>query len=403
MSSRTIVHLMRHGEVHNPDGVLYGRLPEYFLSDLGHKMAEAAADFLSKNEIIHLVSSPLERAQQTAEPLSKILEVEITTDDRVIEAENLFEGRTFGVGDGALRRPANWWKLRNPFRPSWGEPYTHIAERMRAAIADAREAARGHEAVIVSHQLPVWIARRSFEQKSFVHDPAQAAVLPRQHHQPDVRRRPLRRLHLQRAGRPPPSGGAEERQEVRRRSMRAALLLAAAAVLAGCSGVGTEGSTGGYVSGNGSITVVPAKDREKAPTLAGDDLEGRRLSTADFEGDTLVVNVWGSWCPPCRKEAPDLAEVSKQYADRDVTFVGVLVRDKPAAALAFTRKQETPYRSIADFSGRTLLGFAESLPSQAIPTTWIIDDRGRVAVRIMDEVSASTLAGLIDDVREAGS
>jgi len=171
MTERTIVHLMRHGEVHNPDGVLYGRLPEYFLSDLGHKMAEAAADFLSKNEIIHLVASPLERAQQTAEPLSKLLEVEITTDERVIEAANLFEGRTFGVGDGALRRPANWWKLRNPFRPSWGEPYAEIAKRMRAAIADAREAARGHEAVIVSHQLPVWIARRSFEQKSFVHDP----------------------------------------------------------------------------------------------------------------------------------------------------------------------------------------------------------------------------------------
>ncbi len=151
--------------------MLYGRLPEYFLSDLGHTMAEAAADFLSKNEIIHLVASPLERAQQTAEPLSKLLEVEITTDDRVIEAANLFEGRTFGVGDGALRRPANWWKLRNPFRPSWGEPYAEIATRMRAAIADAREAARGHEAVIVSHQLPVWIARRSFEKKTFVHDP----------------------------------------------------------------------------------------------------------------------------------------------------------------------------------------------------------------------------------------
>ena len=171
MSTRTIVHLMRHGEVHNPDGVLYGRLPEYFLSELGHEMAEAAADFLSKNEIIHLVASPLERAQQTAEPLSKLLEVPIKTDDRVIEADNLFEGRTFGVGDGALRRPANWWRLRNPFRPSWGEAYVHIAERMRAAIADAREAARGHEAVIVSHQLPVWIARRSYEEKSFFHDP----------------------------------------------------------------------------------------------------------------------------------------------------------------------------------------------------------------------------------------
>jgi broad specificity phosphatase PhoE len=171
MSERTIVHLMRHGEVENPDGVLYGRLPEYYLSELGHKMAATVADWLSKNEIVHLVASPLERAQQTAEPLSKILEVPIQTDDRVIEAANLFEGRTFGVGDGALKRPQNWWMLRNPFRPSWGEPYKEIAARMRLAVDDAREAARGHEAVIVSHQLPVWIARRSYEEKSFVHDP----------------------------------------------------------------------------------------------------------------------------------------------------------------------------------------------------------------------------------------
>ncbi|MGH3458862.1 TlpA family protein disulfide reductase [Aeromicrobium sp.] len=173
--------------------------------------------------------------------------------------------------------------------------------------------------------------------------------------------------------------------------------------LAGCGSVGTEGSTGGYVSGNGSITVVDPGERKKAPVLSGDDLDGRPLSTADFAGDTLVVNVWGSWCPPCRKEAPALAKVSRDYADRDVTFVGVLVRDEPAAALAFTRKQDTPYRSIADFSGRNLLGFSKSLPSQAIPTTWIIDDRGRVAVRIMDEVSASTLAGLIDDVKKKSS
>jgi len=171
MTERTIVHLMRHGEVENPDGVLYGRLPEYFLSDLGHEMAAAAADWLSKNEIVHMVASPLERAQQTAEPLSKMLEVEVHTDERVIEADNLFEGRTFGVGDGALKDPRNWWKLRNPLRPSWGEPYKEIAARMQAAVDDAREAARGHEAVIVSHQLPVWIARRAYEEKSFVHDP----------------------------------------------------------------------------------------------------------------------------------------------------------------------------------------------------------------------------------------
>ena len=171
MSERTIVHLMRHGEVHNPDGVLYGRLPSYNLSELGQEMAVRAADFLSKNEIVHLVASPLERAQQTVAPLASLLEAPVTTDDRVIEADNLFEGRTVGAEPRALVHPRNWWKLRNPFRPSWGEPYVEIAERMQAAVADARDAARGHEAVIVSHQLPVWIARQAYEHKSFVHDP----------------------------------------------------------------------------------------------------------------------------------------------------------------------------------------------------------------------------------------
>lgn len=171
MSERTIVHLMRHGEVHNPEGVLYGRLPHYVLSELGHEMAKAAASFLSSNQIVHLVSSPLERAQQTAAPLAEILQAPITTDGRVIEADNKFEGKTVGVGKGAFSNPKNWWILRNPFRPSWGEPYKDIAARMKLAIDDARDAARGREAVIVSHQLPVWIARQAYEGNSFVHDP----------------------------------------------------------------------------------------------------------------------------------------------------------------------------------------------------------------------------------------
>ena len=171
MSTRTIIHLMRHGEVHNPDGVLYGRLPEYFLSELGHQMAEAAADFLSKNEIIHLVASPLERAQQTAGPLAKLRGLEIVTDERVIESTNVFEGKRFGQGDRELRRPSSWVHLWNPVRPSWGEPYKEVAARMMAAVEDARDAARGHEAVIVSHQLPIWITRLSAEHKRFLHDP----------------------------------------------------------------------------------------------------------------------------------------------------------------------------------------------------------------------------------------
>ncbi|MDQ3156052.1 MAG: histidine phosphatase family protein [Actinomycetota bacterium] len=171
MTTRTTIHLMRHGEVHNPEGVLYGRLPDYHLSDLGNQMAERVAEHLTGRDITHLVASPLERAQETAQPSAKALGLEITTDPRVIEAGNQFEGKTFGVGDGALKRPQNWYLLRNPFRPSWGEPYVEIAARMQAAIADARDAARGHEALIVSHQLPVWTARMSLEGLRYFHDP----------------------------------------------------------------------------------------------------------------------------------------------------------------------------------------------------------------------------------------
>lgn len=171
MSTRTIVHLMRHGEVHNPSGVLYGRLPDYHLSELGVQMAERVAESVKDRDITHLVASPLERAQETAAPAAQALGLAIHTDPRVIEAGNQFEGKTFGVGDGALKRPQNWWLLRNPFRPSWGEPYVEIAARMQAAITDARAAARGHEALIVSHQLPVWTARQAIEGHRFAHDP----------------------------------------------------------------------------------------------------------------------------------------------------------------------------------------------------------------------------------------
>ena len=171
MTTRTIVHLMRHGEVHNPLGVLYGRIAGYHLSDLGHEMAAKVAESLKSHPITHLVASPLERAQETATPLSQILSLPIHDDERVIEAGNKFEGKTVGVGPKAFLRPDRWWLLRNPMRPSWGEPYLEIAARMRAAIDDAREAARGSEAVIVSHQLPVWTARRMYEQKRYAHDP----------------------------------------------------------------------------------------------------------------------------------------------------------------------------------------------------------------------------------------
>jgi broad specificity phosphatase PhoE len=167
----TVVHLLRHGEVHNPDGVLYGRLSGYHLSDLGREMADRVAKHLADADITHLVSSPLERAQETAAPASKVLGLTVSIDERLIEAGNVFEGKTFGVGDGSLRKPATWVHLRNPLRPSWGEPYKEIAARMLAALASARDAARGHEALCVSHQLPIWTVRSAATGRRLWHDP----------------------------------------------------------------------------------------------------------------------------------------------------------------------------------------------------------------------------------------
>jgi broad specificity phosphatase PhoE len=171
MSEITIVHVMRHGEVENPSGVLYGRLPGYHLSDLGRKMADRVAEHLAGRDITHVVASPLERAQETAAPIAAVLGLDVASDERLIEADNVFQGKTFGVGDGALKRPANWKHLVNPFRPSWGEPYTEQVVRMTAALEAARDAARGHEAVCVSHQLPIWILRSAVEHRRLWHDP----------------------------------------------------------------------------------------------------------------------------------------------------------------------------------------------------------------------------------------
>jgi broad specificity phosphatase PhoE len=171
MTPDTTVHLLRHGEVYNPEGVLYGRRDGYHLSDLGVRMAQRVADVIGERDIVHVRSSPLERAQETARPLASARGVEIVTDERVIESTNVFEGERFGVGDGALRRPSAWRHLWNPWKPSWGEPYKEIVARMMSAVHDARVEAAGHEAVVVSHQLPIWTTRLAAEKRSFLHDP----------------------------------------------------------------------------------------------------------------------------------------------------------------------------------------------------------------------------------------
>jgi broad specificity phosphatase PhoE len=157
--------------VFNPEKVLYGRLPGYRLSELGVQMAKAAAESLAGRDVTYLVASPLERAQQTAEPFAAQFGLTIAVDERLIEAANVFEGKRVSVGDGALRDPRNWWALRDPFMPSWGETYRVIAERMTAALYAARDAAAGHEAVCVSHQLPIWTLRMALSGRRLWHDP----------------------------------------------------------------------------------------------------------------------------------------------------------------------------------------------------------------------------------------
>jgi len=170
MAETTIVHLLRHGEVHNPSGVLYGRLPGYHLSATGKLMADAAADFFSERPVAALFASPLERAQETARPMAERLGLEVVTDERLIESGNVLEGKTITLSRLALN-PVNWRYLWNPFTPSWGEPYQQVVDRMRAVVERARDAARGREAVCVSHQLPIWISRLVAEHRQLWHNP----------------------------------------------------------------------------------------------------------------------------------------------------------------------------------------------------------------------------------------
>ena len=170
----TIVHVCRHGQVDNPDHILYGRLPGYGLSALGHAMAERLGEHFADAPLVQLRVSPLQRAKETLAPIAAAHpDLEIIEDARLIETANILEGQSFGRFNQRLLLPRNLWHLRNPLRPSWGEPYPQIAQRMRAAIADAAASVpQGSQVLIVSHQLPIYIARLDAEGRSFVHNPA---------------------------------------------------------------------------------------------------------------------------------------------------------------------------------------------------------------------------------------
>ncbi len=170
-AERTVVHVVRHGEVDNPGRILYGRLPGFGLSALGHQMAELAAAQLADRDIVAVVSSPLQRAVETATPIAAEHGLPIDIDDRLIEADNVFEGRQVAGGKGLLRDPRMFKYFLNPLRPSWGEPYVDLVARMTAAVADLRGRVAGHEGVIVSHQAPIWMLRSALEGRRLVHHP----------------------------------------------------------------------------------------------------------------------------------------------------------------------------------------------------------------------------------------
>lgn len=167
----SLVHLVRHGEVHNPEGILYGRIPGYHLSELGHRMAASAAGQLAGHPITKLYASPLQRAQESALPWAEAFGLEITTDERLIEPHNKFEGKKFEFGPQVLTKPQSWPWILNPFKPSWGEPFASVADRMMAVIEDAWESVDDGEVVLVSHQMPIVMAQRFLAGRKLYHDP----------------------------------------------------------------------------------------------------------------------------------------------------------------------------------------------------------------------------------------
>jgi len=167
----SIVHVIRHGEVENPKKILYGRQPGWRLSQRGEEMAQVVADWSKSIDLGALHASPLQRAQETAAPIARAHSLNITIDEKLIEAANIFEGKKFELGSGVLRHPSSWKHLINPWKPSWGEPYEEQISRMLAAVFQARDAAQGKDAIVVSHQLPIWILRSAIEGRRLIHDP----------------------------------------------------------------------------------------------------------------------------------------------------------------------------------------------------------------------------------------
>lgn len=279
--------------------------------------------------------------------------------------------------------------------------------------------ARGHEAVIVSHQAPIWMLRLAIEGRRFVHDPrkrqctlASLTSLTYRGDEPRVAR-------LQRArGRAASHGPLRSRcmtprpplYAVSRRRMMALASVSALLALGACSSdpnsiaeQAKKGDQKGYIAGNGAIEQIPSDKRLDPITLEGETLDGRQWSSTRERGkQVVVVNLWGSWCPPCIEEIPDLEKVwtDVQAAGKPVQFMGIDFREDPQRGQAFVRTQKMTYPSLSDESGVLILAFGRQAPTSP-PSTIVLDKEGRVAARANGAVSAATLQGLIDDVLES--
>ncbi len=209
---------------------------------------------------------------------------------------------------------------------------------------------------------------------------------------------------------PSPSRRAPSRSQLWRRRGRwvqlAVVALAGSLVmgaLAGCSSSGgsaNSGSQSRFVAGDGSVVLVPAADRVPAPDITGTTLTGEGFALTDYRGKVVVLNVWASWCAPCRAEAPSLNQVSRELAPRGVQFIGLATRDTTASAQAFVRRFDVPYPNVWDPDAQLQLAFRDSLPPQAIPSTLLIDRRGRVAGRILGEVDRTQLRELLTELAD---
>ncbi|HEY7042174.1 MAG TPA: TlpA disulfide reductase family protein [Nocardioidaceae bacterium] len=198
--------------------------------------------------------------------------------------------------------------------------------------------------------------------------------------------------------------GSTPRRRLRRTRTSAALAAAGIVVVIATSGCttsqGDQTDNKGYVSGDGSITVIDAADRKQAPTLEGDKLGGGTLDTADYAGQVVVLNVWGAWCGECRAEAEDLVQASRTLAKDDVAFVGLDTRDRESLALSYVRRFDVSYPSLVDQDSKLLLKFYDVVSPNAIPSTLVIDASGNLAAIINGPTTSDTLVDLVRDVQK---